>query len=106
SFVVAHDHDRPFGERCCIVSAGATVEGADISGFIFQECRVEVAEAVDFQRTQKPIINNAAMQAHTHNVPITGPASCAIKISGMPTGVSLGTALIAPISKRNVSPGA
>jgi hypothetical protein len=82
-FVVAHDHDRPFRERRCIVSAGATIEVADISRFIFQECRVEVAEAIDFQRPQNPYINNTAVQAHTHDVSKTGPTRCAIKIAGI-----------------------
>jgi hypothetical protein len=53
-FVVAHDHDYPFGKRRCIVSAGTTIEIADVSRFISQESRVEVAEPVDFQRPQTP----------------------------------------------------
>src|SRR5215470_12821752 len=49
-FIMAHDHNDTFGERCCVISASAAVEVAHISGFILQQCRVEVAEAVDFQR--------------------------------------------------------
>src|SRR5215831_18511943 len=48
-FIVAHDHNDTFGKRCCIISARAAVEVAHISGFILQQSRVEVAEAVDFQ---------------------------------------------------------
>src|SRR5215469_14417892 len=50
-FIVAHDHNDTFGEGCCIISACAAVEVTHISGFILQQCRVEVAEAVDFQRS-------------------------------------------------------
>src|SRR5207247_6245178 len=70
---VAHDHDDALRVRCNVVSARAAVDIADFSGIILDQRRVDVAETVDFQRSQESDIDDPAMDIHSYYITYAVP---------------------------------
>src|SRR5262252_7407264 len=75
--LMAHDHDDALGKRRYIVSARAAVDVLDLSRFLHERC-IDVAETIDFQRSQEPDVHNTAMNVHSHDIEKAAPACCPI----------------------------
>src|SRR5215831_13020005 len=71
--LVAHDDDDALGERGDVVPARAAVEVAHPALF-FGQRRVDVAEAVDFERAEETRIDHPAMKIHSHHIEESAPA--------------------------------
>src|SRR5882672_7810727 len=78
ALLMTHDDDDALGKRGDVVAAGAAVEVAHPALFHGQR-RVDVAEAIDFERAEKSGVDDAAMQIHSHDVEKAAPAGGAIE---------------------------
>src|SRR5262245_41349713 len=83
ALLMPHDHDYPLGERRNIVPTGAAVEIAHLAGIFLQKSGVDVAEAVNLQRPQKPDIDDAAMDVHAHDIQKTAPTRGSVPNPGI-----------------------
>src|SRR5207253_2394224 len=80
--LMAHDDNHALGKRGDVIAAGTPVEIAHLPA-VAGKRRVDIAEAVDFERPQKARVDDTAMQIHSHYVEKTAPACRAIEYAGI-----------------------
>src|SRR5467141_4188244 len=82
ALLMAHDDDDALSKRGDVIAAGTAVEVAHPALFLGPR-RVDVAEAIDFERAEKSGVNDAAVQIHSHDVEKAAPAGSAIEDAGI-----------------------